>query len=359
MWSYAIHDTRTGAHLMEVHPSACSWTRRLTGTGTGSVSFPLLDSATAIPRGTIRDLLKPTARTLVVKWGTHVAFAGMVTDTSYARDTGVVTANVTEIRTLFVKRMTGGVNQYGSAWNFSYSGRSAAGAARAILTRAMAPSSEWELPIDLPANGSGSLSRQVDFYETMTISDLLQEVEDQSGTTVDFRPYLASGVLRWEARTVGASQTFGVSDLPVSPAESRVTGLTVKMNGTKQVTGVLALGNGTGEDMITAYAPTGGSGATEIPVRDEKREAKDLKTTSGLQRFADAEYAKWSHVREQMSFKVRLGGDLTPIDVQPGRLLRMDVRRDPWLPDGVRQQRVIALAGDMGLGVTPEVDDVS
>lgn len=358
MWSYAIHDTRTGAHLMEAQPSACSWTRRLTGTGTGSVSFPLLDSETAIPRSTIRDLLKPTARTLVVKWDTHVAFAGMVTDTSYVRDTGVVTANVTEIRGLFVKRMTGGVNQYGSPWDFSYTNRSAAGAARAILARAMAPSSEWNLPIDLPANGAGDLSRQVDFYETMTISDLLAEVEDQSGATIDFRPYLASGVLRWDARAVGESQTFGVSDLPVSPAESRATGLTVKLNGAKQVTGILALGNGTGEDMLTAYAPTGGSGAVEIPVRDEKRESKDLKTTAGLQRFADAEYAKWSVVREQLSFKVRLGDDMTPADVQPGRKLRMDVRNDPWIPDGVREQRVIALAGDMGLGVTPEVDDV-
>lgn len=358
MWSYAIHDTRTGAHLLEVQPSACSWTRRLTGSGTGSVDFNLLDSDTAIPRATIRELLKPTARTVVVKWGTHVAYAGLVTDTSYERDTGVVTANFMELRTLFAKRMTGGVNQYGATWNFSYSGRSASGAARAILVRSMAPSSEWNLPIDLPANGTGILSRQVDFYETMTIADLLQEVEDQASVTVDFRPYLTSGSLRWEVRVVGEAQTFGVTDLPISPAESRATGLTVKLNGQKQVTGVLALGNGTGEDMVTAYAPMGGSGATEIPVRDEKRESKDLKTVAQLQQFAAAEYEKWSRVREQLSFRARLSDGLTPVMLEPGRLLRMDVRNDPWLPDGVREQRVIALAGDMGLGVTPEVDDV-
>jgi len=358
MWSYAIHDTRTGAHLLEVQPSSCSWTRRMTGTGSGSVDFELFDSDTAIPRVTIRGLLAPTSRTLVVSWGTHVSFAGVVMDTSYARDTGVVTANLTELRTLFAKRMTGGVNQYGAPWNFSYTNRSAAGAVRAILARAMAPSSEWDFPIDLPADGAGTLSRGVDYFETVTIEDLLLEVEDQSGVTVDFRPYLSGNSLRWEARAVGTTQTFGTTDLPVSPPGSRVTGLTVQGDGKKQVTGVLALGNGTGEDMLTAYAPTSGSGATEIPVRDEKRESKDLKTAAQLQRFADAEYAKWSKVREQLSFKVRADDELTPAFVQVGRLLRMDVRGDPWLPDGVRSQRVIALAGDMGLGLTPEVDDV-
>ncbi|MGO2110735.1 MAG: hypothetical protein ACTH31_03900 [Pseudoclavibacter sp.] len=288
-----------------------------------------------------------------------MSFAGVIMDTSYALDTGTVTANLTELRTLFSKRMTGGVNQYGAPWDFSYTNRSASGAVRAILARAMAPSSEWLFPIDLPADGSGSLSRGVDFFETMTIEDLLVEVEDQSGVTVDLRPYLSSGNLRWEARAVGSTQTYGTTDLPVSAPESRVTGLTVAGDGTKQVTGILALGNGTGEDMLTSFAPTSGSGATEIPVRDEKRESKGLKTAAQLQRFADAEYAKWSKVREQLSFKVRADDKLTPAFVQVGRLLRMDVRGDEWMADGVRKQRVIALKGDMGLGLTPEVDDVS
>lgn len=357
MWSVTAFATRSGTSPERLDPASCRWTRRLTGAGSGEIAFNLRDRD-ALPRDTMRMLLRPTGRTLAVMWGSHVAFAGLVKSTSYDRDSGSVSAELMEIRELFEKRMTGGVNQYGAPWNFSYTNRSAAGAVRAILARSMSPSTEWELPLDLPGDGSGSLSRQVDFFETVTISDLLKEVEDQAGVTVDFRPYVAGGLLRWEVRVVGTSTTYGTTDLPVSVEGSQVTGLTVVDDGAKQVTGVLALGNGTGEDMLTAYAPTGGSGATEIPVRDEKRSSKDLKTTAQLQRFANAEYAKWSQARESWAFRVQVDDDTTPDLVQVGRLLRMDVRGDEWLPDGVRRRRVIALSGDLTQTVTPEVDDV-
>lgn len=358
MWECASFVTRTGSPLLRMDPRDLSWSRRLSGTGRGSFGFPMRDQD-AIPKGTMRGLLAPTSRTLAVTWGDHVVFAGLVQQTAYDRDSGVVTASTMELRSLFEKRMTGGVNQYGSVWNFSYTDRSPAGAVRAILARAMAPSSEWDLPIDLPSDGSGAYSRQVDFFETVTIADLLKELEDQSGITVDFRPYLSGGSLRWETRLLGPVSTFGTTDLPVTVEGSHVTGLGVVEDGVKQVTGVLALGNGTGADMLTAYSPTGGSGAVEIPVRDEKRSAKDLKSAGQLQRFADAEYAKWSQVRESWSFKSQVGDDLSPAALQPGRLLRMDVRGDEWMPDGMRSRRVIALSGDLSLTVTPEVDDVS
>lgn len=359
-----IHVTRTGAPVMLVEPAACPWTRRITGTGTGSVELKLRDSLTAIPRAMIRDLITPNKHTLAVRWGTgatpHVAFAGVITGSSYDRDTGTLTADLAEIRMIFAKRMTGGVNQYGAPWNLTYTNRSAAGAFRAVLARSMAPSAEWALPIDLPADGSGTLSREVDFFEAITISDLFAEIEDQTGATLDFRPYYTSGgVLRWEARSLAPTTTVGVSDLPVTVPESRVVGLKVSVDGSKQVTGILALGNGTGEDMRAKYAPLSGSGATVIPVRDERREAKDLETDAQLQRFADAEYAKWKDPVEQWSFTVRLDDDLGPDLLQAARLLRMDVRGDEWILDGLYQQRVIALAGDMTLAVRPEVQRVS
>lgn len=358
MWSVTAFATRSGTSPMRLDPAAAQWSRRLTGSGSGSIGFNLRDKD-ALPQATMRSMLRPTARTLAVMWGTHVAFAGLVRANKYDRTSGVVTADLVELRTLFDKRMTGGVNQYGAPWNLTYTNRSAAGAVRAVLEQSMAPSSEWSLPIDLPANGSGSLSRHVDFYETVTIADLLKEIEDQAGVTVDFRPYISDGLLRWETRVIGTSTTFGTTDLPVSPAGSLVTGLTVTEDGSKQVTGVLALGNGTGEDMLTAFAPTDGSGATTIPVRDEKRSSKDLKTVAQLQRFADAEYVKWRDVKESWSFAAQVDDDVTPAFFQPGRLLRMDVRGDEWLPDGVRRRRVIALSGDLTQTVTPEVDDVS
>lgn len=358
MWSYAIHETRTGTPVTTVFPASCTWARKLVGTGTGSATFKLLDADTALPRDEVRGAFQATGKTLVVKWRQHVAYAGVITDTSYDRDSGTLTVNYNEFRSLLGKRMTGGVNGYGPGWDLDYADKSAAGAVRAILERAMLPSAEWDFPIDIPDDVAGSMSRHVDFFETLTIADLISEVEDLASCTVDFRPYLSSGALRWETRVMNDSRTYGVTDLPISPAESRVTGLTARLDGKKQVTGILAVGNGTGEDMVTAYAPTSGSGASQIPVRDEKRDAKDLKTASQIQAFATAEYEKWHVPREQLSFKVRLSDDMSPDMVQPGRLLRMDVRGDPWLPNGVREQRVVSLSGDMGMGVTPEVQSI-
>lgn len=359
MWSYAIHDTRTGAPIDVVMPASVSWTRRLTGTGTGQATFVLSDPSVNIdPLSTLRAVYDDNRRTFVVKWGkgpsAHVAYAGVITDSEYERDSKKLTIRFAEIRMLFAKRHTGGVNQYGTYWNLVITNRSASGAARAILARAMAPSVNWELPIDLPADGSGSVSMKVDYFAIRSIEDLLSEVEGR-GFQVDFRPYLTGGSLRWEARVLGEATTVGVTDLPVTPAETRVTGLRVSRDGRKRVTGVLAVGNGTGEDMLTAWA---GAGSNVIPIRDERRDAKDLRTVAQLQAFADAELAKWGSSQEQWSFSVRLEDGVTADQLQPGRLLRMDVRGDVWIPSGVYEQRVVALAGDAGLGVTPEVQSV-
>lgn len=359
MWVVTAYATRSGTSPMILEPAAASWSRRLTGSGSGSCTFALRDTF-ALPSATMREVLRQNGRTLAFSWGGEVAFAGVIQSTSYDRPTGMVTAELMELRGLLSKRMTGGVNQYGAPWNRSYTGKSAVGAVRAVLQWAQSPSSEWTLPIDLPPDGTGPLARSVDFYETVTIDDLLKEIEEQANVTVDFRPYVTSaGLLRWETRVVGPATVYGVTDLPVTVEGSLVNGLRVVEDGTKQVTGILALGNGTGEDMLTAFAPTSGSGATAIPVRDEKRSSKDLKDKPALQRFADAEYAKWSVVRESWSFNAMLGDNLTPEQLSPGRQLRMDVRGDDWLPDGLRTRRVIALSGDLSMTVTPEVDDGS
>ena len=359
MWAVRAFATRSGTSPQILEPASCRWTRRITGAGSGQFSFALRDSD-ALPRDTMRTLLRPNGRTLAAMWGDHVAYAGIIKSTSYDRESGFVTAETMEIRALLDKRMTGGVNQYGAPWNRSYTGRSAAGAVRAVLQWAQSPSSEWTLPIDLPPDGAGPLERQVDFFETMTINDLISEIEDEAGVTVDFRPYVTSGgLLRWETRVIGPETVYGVTDLPVTVEGSRVTNLQVVEDGSNQVTGILALGNGTGEDMLTAYAPTGGSGATAIPVRDEKRTAKDTKKKANLQRFADAEYAKWSVVREAWAFSTVVDDNLTPDMLAPGRQLRMDVRGDEWLTDGLRTRRVISLSGDLSMTLTPEVDDGS
>lgn len=349
MWEFWIHDTRTGAPQMQVYPSACPWTRRLTGTGTGSATFRLTDE-TSLP-GEARDLLTPTARTLVVRWGRFVAYAGLVTRLVYDRDAATITASTLELRGLFSKRPTGGALNYGSSWNLNIQNKSASGAVRMILQRVLGITSAHALPVDLPADGAGSYSRDVRYWETVTAADLFDEVE-KTGVEIDFRPYLTeTGMLRWAAE-VSARIERGASDFTVNAENSVVRGLTVTEDGTAQATGIIVTGKGTGADMRVQGASANPYG---IPARDEKREAKDVSSPIMLLTQANYAMAEAQDLLEQWSLGVRLEKPVTPDAVQPGRILRLDVRDDPWLLDGVYARRVIALAGDMTLNVKPEV----
>ena len=348
MWEHWIHDTQSGTPLQQVYPAACTWARRLTGTGTGTATFKLADG-TSIPDA--RSLLTAWSRTLVVRSGTFVAYAGLITRRAYDRDAGTVQASLSELRSLFSKRPTGGALNYGSGWNLNIQNRSPAGAVRMILQRVLGITTAHALPVDLPAGGAGSYSRDVRYWETVTASDLFEELE-KTGVEIDFRPYLTpGGSLRW-AVDVTERIERGATDLTVNASQSVVNGLSVVEDGASQATGVIVTGKGTGADMLVAGSARNPYG---IPARDEKREAKDIDIPIVLQAQANYAMAEAADVTEQWSFGVRLEDPVTPQMVQPGRIVRLDVRDDQWIPSGVYQRRIIALSGDMTVNVKPEV----
>ncbi|MEQ6899469.1 hypothetical protein, partial [Microbacterium sp. KR10-403] len=208
----------------------------------------------------------------------------------------------------------------------------------------------WALPIDLPDDGTGAFTRTWPYYGFPTMEDCLAEVEDE-GVEVFFDPYISSGSLRFQTR-VGNPVKYGGFELPVTVPESAVTGLHVKEDGSSQLTGVIYAGNGTDVDQLTAYA---GHGPYTIPIRDAYRAAKDIKSTAQLQRIADADLAAHYSPVVQWSFGVRLDDTVTAAMVKPGRVLHMHVNGDEWIPDGLVDQRVIGLSGDLTQNVTLEV----
>lgn len=220
-----------------------------------------------------------------------------------------------------------------------------------VLARVLGITTAHALPVDLPAAGSGTFSREVRYWETLTAADLFDEIE-KTGAEIDFRPYLtADGRLRW-ATSVSSRIERGTTDLTVNAEQSVVTGLTTIEDGAAQATGIIVTGKGTGADMQVRGVTSNPYG---IPAREEKREAKDVSSPILLQTQANFAMAEATDLREQWSFGVRLEGPVTPEMVQPGRVVRLDVRDDRWVLDGVYTRRVIALAGDMTLNVTPEV----
>src|SRR5690606_29252802 len=101
-WQFQIHDTATGRLLDRVHPASGSWTRRMSGEGSGSHVFKLSDAD--YDRATWRDLFETWERTLVVCWSypgvLGPIYAGIITGTTYDPASGTVTVEHKGIRDL-------------------------------------------------------------------------------------------------------------------------------------------------------------------------------------------------------------------------------------------------------------------
>ena len=350
VWSFQVHETMTGLLRLTVEPSEGSWTRRLNGGGQGQHKFVLRggDLSPAVAR----DLFRPNASTLAVLWDGVPVYAGVIVSTTYDRAAGVLTVSHAELRMIWAQRLTFGVSNYVDG-DLTVTNRNLSGAARAVIARGMAWGTIWQLPVDLPADGSGTFSAQWKRYQCLTIEDLLAQLESE-GCEIDFRPYLTgAGVLRWQTRIGAPGITSGAFDLPITPDGTAVVDLTVTTDGARQVTGAFFVGNGTEADMLTAFST--GLGALTIPVRDAYRSAKDVTSVTQLTRLAVAEVqANWLPVT-QWSFAVTLGDYVSPTSLLPGVVVAMDARGDDWIADGKLSQRVIGLSGDMTLKVKPEV----
>ena len=352
MWDVRVFDTITGDYQFTVDAADAYWTTRLNGTSTSQVRVPLRGQgfSSAFSRG----LFAVNARTVaVVHTATGVVMsAGFITKTVYDRTDGVLTVNTADIRDLFKQRMGFGVGSWNTTGTLTVTNRTRSGAARAIVSRAMRDGAEpaWALPIDLPTDGSGTITRTWEYYRFLTMHDLLVEIED-TGAEVWFDPYLSGGNLRWATR-VGAPYTSGTADLPISPNDTAASGVKVTTDGSQQLTGVIYGGNGTEADTLTAWA---GEGPYTIPIRDAYRTQKDVDQLAQLQRVADADFAEHRDPTVQWTLTVDMNGDVTPAQVRPGRILRTITKGDEWIPDGITEQRVIGVSGTLDSTVTPEV----
>lgn len=347
-----VHDVITGARLFQVHPSSGSWRTRINGHDESSFTFQLRDAENPMPRDLVRDLFRANARMLVLSDGGHVKCATVNLTPVYDRESGTVTVRGRGIRMFAKQRMTFGVANYAQG-DLPIVGRSYSGAVRAIVQRMMQWGGIWPLPIDLPADGSGSYSNDVKRWDFYLIDDLLGQVEAE-GVEVYFRPYLdAAGSVRFQTRVASQITIGSALHLPVSVEESRVTGLSVTEDGSMQLTGAFAIGEGTEADTVTglAWAMAG----EDSPVRDAALQLKQVADVGALSRAALAELTERRNTIKEWSFKLAMDG--LPVDAAtPGSLLDLDVRGDEWIPDGIYRQRVLSNGGVFGsFEESPEV----
>src|SRR5690606_34936418 len=96
MWRFSIHNTISGAKLLDVDPSDGSWRRALGGGGSGQHTLQLRDVSTGLPPATARLLSEPNQASIAVRWADTCLYAGTISRAVYARNTGALTIHHNE-----------------------------------------------------------------------------------------------------------------------------------------------------------------------------------------------------------------------------------------------------------------------
>lgn len=349
MWSFWICDTILGTKLMQVWPSDGRWRTVINGVGDGEHKFHLRDAETALPRAVWRDLARPWARTLVVCWDDVPQFAGLLKRASYHRPSGVLTLSSVELRAMFAKRMPFTVPEYLPNSVLSIVGKSLRGLVRQIVEwGSFRPSpGDWDLPIVLPADEAGAESREWPHHTFPTVEDLITQIQDtEGGPDVHFRPrWSTSDTLEWELR-LGTPELSGPTlEWDLTAPEADVLDFEMIIDGAKQLTGVFAVANGSGADMIVGQSPFVGIPGSQLPYRDEKRPFKGFTSEADADARAAAELQAFREPTEFVQYSLQASAVLPYMIL--GSTLRTWDEGDEFCDDEWTSRTLIGLSGDL------------
>lgn len=349
-----VHEAGTGDEVKQVFPleAGAAWSTNIAGTGDCQWSF-LVGPAEPIESGArIASLFRPNARLFSLRWGTWVLGSWKIEDYDYNDDTGIVTVSGVElVRSETKWRMTYGLSGYGDDGTLAVFLQSHRSAVRAIMSRFMQWSPEWQYPIDLPADEPGSFSQTWEFWKKLTIEDLLVQIE-QEGFEIFFRPYLTAGrQLRFQT-IVEPRVILGMKSFHLQSADSPLGGVHYRVNGGEQITGGQGLGEGSGQDQPVKFA--GGPPFT-IPIRDAKQQFPDL-DGDRLQAATNAWFATAKDPIVQWTVeKFTSSEEYPPYLAVTGQGWKLKSKGHPVFPDGPHTLRVIAASGAFGADIRTEV----
>lgn len=360
MWEAWIHNTRSGSPEFGFKTSGplqdARWSRELGSKGSASHALNLRGAG--LPKSLIRELARGNKYSISHRWGTHVAYAGVIQNRRFVESTSALTIQSNELRrALLGVRYPHGVNEYNAASGvLNIVNRSRAATVRAILLAATKSNAVagWELPLDLPADASGTFNAAWRHEEKLRTEHLLSQVEDD-GVEIDFRPYLdANGYLRYETR-VAVQIASGTPFLLAARAPgSIVMGLNTEEDYVAQRTGLLGFGKGQGQDAISTFAPLTGDGIGDLPVMDSDEVFPDVSNPTRLQAATNTAYSRLHDPVEQWDYQLFIGG-VGPAMATPGAIHDMHIFGSDFIEDGSHQQRVISLSGGLSYVVKPGV----
>lgn len=360
IWEAGIYTTRSGSPefvFKTGHPLASArWNSTLGSKGSGTHTLLLRDSG--IPKSMLREISRGNKYTLVQRSGDDVAYAGVIRNRRFVESGSALVLSSTELRAAILgTRYPFGVNEYNPAAGIlTVVNRSHAATVRAVLLAATKNNAVpgWGLPLDLPADASGSFNASWKHEEKLTTEDILTQIE-KDGAEIDFRPYIdAGGYLRYSVVCQPQIASGTPFLLPANAPRSIVLGLTTEEDYVGQRTGLLGFGKGSGQDTPWKYAPTTGDGIGDLPVMDSDESFPDLEDATRLQNATDVMFARKRKPTEQWDYSLHIA-DVGVAMAKPGAIHDLHVFGSDFIEDGSHPQRVISLAGDLSDIVKPGV----
>lgn len=359
-WSLWVHDLITGdprESLTLKLGADDSWSTSIDGDGQSTTTIVVNDADEPWTPEALDELLEPGER-LIVRWwgpngGSHsgdvVVYAHKIQSYDYDMDAGTVTITATDLIGEAEWRMVDAVLAPKNSV-LTVTNRTPSGAVAQVFARMMQWSPDWWFPIDLPADAPGDFSGSWIFWKQFTIAEILAEIRERTGVEIFLRAYgTEAGGVRFQVR-VGAPITVGGINLNLGADESPIAGVKYRKDASQVLTGLLGIGNGTGEDQETRWA-----GEPGAPIRDTKKSFNDL-SGDALQQATTSYYLANRDPIVQWDIGAFVIGEQFPPDVAlPGAVFNFEIYGNPVIPDGVHTLRVLAVSGSNGRQLKPEV----
>lgn len=348
-WNVWVTDTVTGVKQQRLPVSAFTWSRVLNGGGSGSATVQLSDSVTRLLD--VKTLTVPTKNTLVLERDGVVVYAGVIWSRTYDHTAGTLTLEHGDLWSMLGRRLA--VDHYVgvvSTWNVTYTNLTLRQYAKNLVILGIFgdANANMMLPITLPADETGTISRTIYGYHLPNLLDSLDDVMgEDGGPDIDFQPRWVSGALNWLMR-VGSTATPKLSsgswEWNLGAEQSGIVGLSVTDDSVKQVTNMIAVGEGSEADMLIR------SNRIVNPVFPHMERVSSFKDESNAVRLANLATGNlnvYKTTTTQWGFSMRADGTPAVTDLLLGGTAKVWVRSDPWLPDGFTSSRLVQYSGDL------------
>ncbi|KQT75408.1 hypothetical protein [Microbacterium sp. Leaf436] len=345
-WSLTVNDSITGTFRSHVQPAESDWSTSLAGDGTSTEKFVMGDADEPWTEEQIDETFEGNSRLLVRWWGDTPIYAQKIEENDIDYDTMKVKVSASDLIREADWRMIDGVLADKDS-TLTITGRSAAGAVRAVFERMTQWGPDWQYPLDLPPDGAGDVGGTWRFWEKFRISDILKQIEDRTGCETFLQVYSPGGRdIRFRV-VVGTPIVYGRTVFRLKADESPLSGVKRRKSWRRQVTGILGVGNGTGHDQETRWA-----GSPAGPIRDTKESFPDL-TGDALQAAVTRYYeANSGPVTQWTVGSFTISDDNPPMLALPG---------NGWVLETptVHSLRVIKVSGGNGLELKTEVQNAA